>query len=382
MRIAVNASLLDRRPTGLGVYIEHMIVSLLTLFGDDERVTLYTSVPERFVSVTRGARIRRISSRLEPRYGTPAALARLLWTQTLFPLAAKGHELIYNPTHHGVLWRRRAQIITIHDLLPLHFPAQYRLQHIYFRTVLPRLLKTATAVVVDSEHTRGDVQRAYGTPLEKIWVVHCGADHVRPHSGTDVDLEEKYGLRHYMLAVGASYPHKNVMRALEAFAVAKRSVPDLQFALIGGPSDYLASVKRYVGEIGLTGVTFLGYVEHRDLPQLYSSAAAFIYPSLYEGFGLPPLEAMVHRCPAIVSRASSLPEVCGEAAYYVDPLSVEDMAQAIIAVVRSRALQDELRFKGAQRASLYTWDNAAKQVYSVFQHVVHGSPAPRQVVVA
>jgi len=382
MRIAINASLLDRRPTGLGVYIEHMIASLLTLFGDDDRVTIYTSVPERFVGVTRGSRIQRISSHLEPRHGKPAALARLLWTQTLFPLAAKGHELIYNPTHHGVLWRREGQIITIHDLLPLHFPAQYRMQHVYFRIVLPRLLKTATAVVVDSEHTRGDVHRSYGTPLEKVWVVHCGADHVRPHSGVDVDLEEKYGLRHYILAVGASYPHKNVMRALDAFAVAKRSVPDLQFALIGGPSDYLESVKRYVGQIGLTDVKLPGYVDHRDLPQLYSSAAAFIYPSLYEGFGLPPLEAMVHRCPAIVSRASSLPEVCGEAAYYVDPLVVDDMAKAITAVVGSRALQDELRFKGVQRAALYTWDNAAKRLLSVFEHVAHGSPAPRQVVVA
>ena len=381
MRIAVNASLLDRRPTGLGVYIEHMVVSLSRLFRDGD-LTIYTSVPQTFLGHTGGARIRSISSQLEPRHGKRAALARLAWTQTLFPLAAKGHDVIYNPTHHGVLWRRAAQIITIHDLLPLHFPAQYRLQHVYFRTVLPRLLKTATAVVVDSEHTRGDVHRSYGTPLEKIWVVHCGADHVRPHSAVDVDLTAKYGLRHYMLAVGASYPHKNVIRALDAFAVAKRSVPELQFALIAGPSHYLESVKRYVGDIGLTDVKFLGYVDHRDLPQLYASAAAFIYPSLYEGFGLPPLEAMLHRCPAIVSRVSSLPEVCGEAAYYVDPLAIDDMAKAIMAVIGNRALQDELRLKGVQRAAAYTWDNAAKQLYSVFEHVACGSPAPRQAVVA
>ena len=378
MRIAVNASLLDRRPTGLGVYTEHMIVSLSKLFPDGG-LTIYTSVPERFL-VPRGPRIRRISSRFEPVHGKPAALARLAWTQTLFPLAARGHDLIYNPTHHGVLWRRAAQVITIHDLLPLHFPAQYRMQHMYFKTILPRLLKTVTAVVADSEHTRGDVHRFYGTPLDKIWVVHCGADHVRCQPVGAINLKETYGLERYILVVGASYPHKNVIRALDAFAVAKRSVPDLQFALIAGPSDYLASVKRYVGETGLTDVKFLGYVDHRHLPQLYASAEAFVYPSLYEGFGLPPLEAMVHRCPTIVSRVSSLPEVCGEAAYYVDPLAVDEMAAAITAVVRSPSLQDGLRLKGAQQAALYTWDRAAKQLYSVIERVAQGSgsAAPRR----
>jgi len=380
MNIAINASLLDSVPTGLGIYTINLLAKLVRLLVKNHEVRIFTSAVSN--GSLFGCPVVKIPSFVQPRFGVTAAMARFAWTQTVLPFASMDCDLLYSTTHHGPLWHRRPQIITIHDLLPLHFPAQYRLQHVYFRTVLPRLLKAATAVVVDSEHTRGDVHRSYGTPLEKIWVVYCGADHVRPHSAGDVDLTAKYGLRHYILAVGASYPHKNVIRALDAFAVAKRSVPDLQFALIAGPSHYLESAKRYVGDIGLTDVKFLGYVDHGDLPHLYASAAAFIYPSLYEGFGLPPLEAMLHRCPAIVSRVSSLPEVCGEAAYYVDPLAVDDMAKAIIAVVGSRALQDELRLKGVQRAAAYTWDNAAKQLYSVFEHVACGSPASRQAVVA
>ena len=381
MRIAVNASLLDDRPTGLGVYTWQMIVSLSKVCSAEE-LTIYTSVPEIFAPVVGGSRLRRISPRLQPRHGPAAAAARLAWTQTVFPVTARGNDVLYNPTHHGVLWRRGAQIVTVHDLLPLRFPSQYRMQHVYFKTVLPRLLKSASAVVADSEHTRMDIHRFHGTPLQKIRVVHCGVDHIKFRPTRDVDVKERYGLERYVLAVGASYPHKNVIRALGAFARAKRSLPDLQFALIAGPSDYLEDVKRYVVDAGLTDVKVLGYVDHHDLPRLYASAAAFIYPSLYEGFGLPPLEAMVHGCPAIVSRASSLPEVCGVAAYYIDPLDVDDMARAITTVVQNRGLQDDLRVKGARRAALFTWDNAAKQLYALLQEFASTAPASHRAALA
>ena len=380
MNIAINASLLDGVPTGLGVYTEHLLLELTRLLVPHHDVRIFTSAARR--DAFSGCPVVPIPQLFQPRFGVKAAAARFVWTQTVLPWHTRECDVLYSTTHHGALWHPRRQIITIHDLLPVHFPAQYRLQHLYFTTVLPRLLKAATAVIADSEHTRADVHRVYGTPLEKIWVVHCGADHLSHRPTIGVDVKDAYGLGRYILAVGASYPHKNLIRGIDAFAIAKRSIPDLQCAVIAGPSEYLNAVKRHVAEGGLSDVKFLGYVDQRDMPQLYASAAAFIYPSLYEGFGLPPLEAMVHGCPAIVSRASSLPEVCGEAAYYIDPLAVDDMAKAMTTVVQSQSLQDDLRVKGARRAALFTWERAAKRLYALFQELASAAPASHRAVLA
>jgi len=380
MNIAINASLLDSVPTGLGVYTEHLLAELTRLLVHHHDVRIFTSAARR--DSFSGCPVVAVPPMFQPRFGVKAAAARFIWTQAMLPWQTLKCDVLYSTTHHGALWHPRRQIITIHDLLPVHFPAQYRLQQVYFTIVLPRLLKAATAVIADSEHTRADVHSVYGTPLEKISVVHCGADHLRRHPTAGVDVKDAYGLGRYLLAVGVSYPHKNLIRGIDAFAVAKRSIPDLQFALIGGRSDYLETVKQHVADVGVSDVKFLGYVEQRDMPQLYGSAAAFIYPSLYEGFGLPPLEAMVHGCPAIVSRASSLPEVCGEAAYYIDPLDVDDMTKAITTVVQSRGLQEDLRVKGARRAALFTWEKAAKRLSILFQELASPAPASRRAVLA
>ena len=155
MNIAINASLLDSVPTGLGVYTEHLLAELTRLLVHHHDVRIFTSAGRK--ESFSGCPVVAVPPMFQPRFGVKAAAARFIWTQAMLPWHTLKCDVLYSTTHHGALWHPRRQVITIHDLLPVHFPAQYRLQHVYFTTVLPRLLKAATAVIADSEHTRADV---------------------------------------------------------------------------------------------------------------------------------------------------------------------------------------------------------------------------------
>ena len=371
MRIAVNASLLDNSPTGLGVYTENVLRELSKLIGEKHQLTIYTSCQEKLDPYSQKSRVTKIPFCLQPRYGPKAAVARVFWQQFIFPFTLDGQDIIYSPTHHGILWGRFKQVITIHDLLAIKFPAQYRLQHYYFTYILPRLIKKAAAVIADSENTRQDVHKSYEVSLDKIYVVYSAIDNrFKPAQADSLQKVKKaYGLTEFVLIVGASYPHKNIGRALEAFSKVKLTLPKMELVVAGGQAGYINLLKQQAKELNVAGVKFLGYVHPEELAVLYSAASALIYPSLYEGFGLPPLEAMACGCPVIVSNTSSLHEVCGDAAYYIDPHSVDDMAKALCTVATDPNVMDRLRKKGFERVKLFSWGKAAKEIYAVIESV-------------
>jgi glycosyltransferase involved in cell wall biosynthesis len=156
---------------------------------------------------------------------------------------------------------------------------------------------------------------------------------------------------------------------LEAFAKASANLRNIQLVIAGGRPEYTNVLKQRAKELGIQEIKFLGYVSPSDLPTLYSAALMLLYPSLYEGFGLPPLEAMACGCPVIVCKTSSLPEVCGDAAYYIDPYDIEGMAEALLVVAKRSDVREGLRQKGLNRVKHFSWEATAQAISRVIESV-------------
>ncbi|MCE5193106.1 glycosyltransferase family 4 protein [bacterium] len=365
-RIAVNATTLGKHPTGLGVYTRE-VVKRLVAEGWLDGSSIYTGDPQAFRGIRDSVTIIPWSSR---HGGTQGHLARLCWLQTAFRRAViqSGCGLIYSTVPEGTVCPPKgvAQIITVHDIIPVRFPALHQNLVWYYRMVVPRLLRSSAAVICNSTYTRDDLLKWSGLSRLDIYVVPEGFD-------TDTYSEISAGsetLPHgveppYFLWVGDMRPYKNLERVLEAFASMR--APGLSLVVAGkADARYYPGILETTERLGLAGsVHYLGYVSDAELACLYRHATSLIFASLYEGFGLPPLEAMASGCPVIASRTTSLPEVCGDAVLYVDPLSIQSIAGGMKEVASSSALQERLHVAGLQRAHLFSWERAARQIGEV-----------------
>lgn len=250
----------------------------------------------------------------------------------------------------------RSTVVAIHDASVFAVPETYsRAFRLWYRQLHRRLGRRVMRVVTVSEFSRSELGRYVGIPPERIAVIPAGSEHILAQPA-DPGVLERLGLRgRYLLAVGSQSPHKNFAGILAAL---RHLDPDIGLVFAGGAN---SRVFRLSG--AASGVAHLvGRVTDGELRALYENAACFVYPSFYEGFGLPPLEAMTCGCPVIVSRAASLPEVCGDAAVYCDPGDPVDIARAIEAVLGNPGLQADLRRRGPERAAGFTWNKAARSL--------------------
>jgi len=263
-------------------------------------------------------------------------------------------------------------LLTVHDLSFVRDPGSAAPGLLtYLNDVVPRSVKRANHVLADSQATRADLIELYGTPAEKITVLYCGVEEVFApviEPATLAAMRARYGLGDapYILAVSTLQPRKNYVRLLEAFA----QLPDRELRLVfaGGKGWLYDSIFAAVERFGLTGrVTFAGFVADTDLPALYSAARVLAYPSLYEGFGLPMLEAMACGTPVVASTASCLPEVAGDAALLIDPHDVAALAEALDRAHTDDTLRAELVTRGKRRASGFRWDDAARQLVGLYR---------------
>lgn len=371
MKIAVNATMMDDSPSGCGIYTLNVIKALSERLSGRDALVVFTGYPEAF----RGMRvdIRKVSPRVQPKYGKWAGIFRFLWLQCIFPvrLSREKFDVVFHTTHHAVLLMKIPQIMTIHDLIPLKFPLRYRLQYYYFKYVLPRLIDRCCAVVAVSENCKKDIGAYYGTSDVKVSRIYNGYDPGMFTVKHAAGVASQYVQGKYILVVGASYPHKNLERAIEAFGQIKDS-KDLSLLVLGGRREYVDVLKKKTRVLDLEGrVIFMGYVPEEDLPGLYAEAQCLLFPSLYEGFGFPPLEAMACGCPVVMSNMSSLPEVGGDAVYYVDPMSVDSIMGGLRAVLDNESLRAKLVCKGLARAKFFNWNKTAAQMLALI-HTVQG----------
>jgi glycosyltransferase involved in cell wall biosynthesis len=367
IRIAINAAFTHDKPTGLSIYTHEILVQLLrneeadfvAFSNSQELKTLYPS------------RVNLVSPLVSPGLGPKGHMMRLLWQQTILPLSLRGKNisLLYSTVPEGILFPFVNQVITVHDLIPLKFPESLQKPSHYYRYVLPVLLKNTQAVICDSESTRKDLLAHCEVCDKRVYVVHVGHSSKKFHPLEKGIIKKKYGITEYLLYVGDLRPYKNLERSIEAFG--SLNLKDIKFVIVGKKDPrFYPALERKVNELSLKEkVLFMGYVPDEDLPSFYSEAVALVHPSLYEGFGLPLLEAMACGCPIVTSNLSSMPEVCGDAAYYVDPYSTDAIAEGMFHVTTRPQLGESLVRRGFERVKHFSWEKTASEVLKVLKQV-------------
>ncbi|MDH7474646.1 MAG: glycosyltransferase family 1 protein [Anaerolineae bacterium] len=368
--IGLNALLLslsaDYRGAGANSYIYHLLCHLDKMDGQ-YRYTAFLS-DRRFAT---GGRMALYFTR----WPTYRPVARVMWEQIVQPgvLRQKRIDLVHGLAFVTPLLSSCPTVVTIFDLSFLRFPKSFRrANRAYLRLFTPLSARRAQRVIAISEHTKRDIVHLLGVPAEKVEVIYCGVEtDFYPRSVAEVQaFRQQKGLpERFVLFVGTLEPRKNVRRLIEAYA----QIRDLgvKLIIVGGKGwlydDIFASVER----LGLSSeVLFAGYVPAEELPLWYNSAELFVFPSLYEGFGLPPLEAMACGTPVVSSDAASLPEVVGEAGLLVAPQDVEGLAEAMRRVLGDRSLREQLRERGLQQARQFSWEKTARQTITVYQQVL------------
>lgn len=364
--VIINATYAHENPTGLGVYTYELTSELLKI-DNNLRLKAYASSSQ--LKALYPDKVLPVSLRTSPDQGFKGHLSRMMWQQSILPLRlrAQSPDLFYSTVPEGMLFPPVKQIVTLHDIFPLKSKAK---MGYFFKYSLPVILKHSRAIICVSEYTKQEVVKHYKINEKPIYVIYEGYNKQRFFPRTPGFVSNKYGIHQkYLLYIGDIRPYKNIERALEAFK--RVDLKDVLF-VIGGKKDprYYPNIRRKVDELSLNDrVIIPGYIPVDDLPHLYSEASAFILPSLHEGFGLPPLEAMACGCPVIVSRSSSLPEVCGDAAYYVDPYDVRSIADGISGMLTNEVLRTSLIQMGMERAKLFSWERSASEHIRVFEEL-------------
>ena len=298
-----------------------------------------------------------------------------LWThgRLSWEMVRHAPDVLFVPAHVIPLVHPKRTVVTIHDLGHLYFPEAYprRMWH-YLNWATRRNARIATHILADSQATRQDIVRRLGVEPERVTVVYPGVGAAyRPVAGgagaRAVQQQHRLPAR-YILYVGTVQPRKNVLRLLEAYAMAKQQGLQEQLVLVGRWGWLPDAIRRRAQELG-DAVTLTGYVADEHLPALYSGATAFVLPSLFEGFGMPALEAMACGAPVISANTSSLPEVVGDAGLLFDPLDVEGLARAMSQVCGDEELRESMRMRGLAQARKFTWAAAAEKTLEVLEMV-------------
>ncbi|MEO8668811.1 MAG: glycosyltransferase family 1 protein [Bauldia sp.] len=290
------------------------------------------------------------------------------WEQTVLPLKVNG-DLLWSPAGAGPLSVKR-QVVTVHDLATIDCPEDYAPAYrSYYRWLLPRLLPRVAAILTVSEFSRQRIVETFAIPEKRVHAVPNGIDHEHfyPRPLPEIaTLRQRLDLpARYILYLGTISVRKNLACLLDAWQIAQREVEEDISLVIAGAG----GASRVFGATTLPDLPprtlRIGRVPGNDLPALLSGATAFVFPSLYEGFGLPPLEAMACGTPTIVSNASSLPEVVGDAALLFSPRKKDELAERLAELLNSTTLQELYRQRGLRRAGAFQWDAAAGRTWDV-----------------
>lgn len=260
------------------------------------------------------------------------------------------------------------KVTTAHDLTTIRFknPSTplpiFLIKQLAYRFVIHVMARSNELVITPSQYVKNDLVDFTKIDPKKVIVTLESADEV---TATPEPVKALQG-KPFLMYVGRMMPHKNLNRLVDAYALLKKQHPDLQLVLVGKKDAMTQRVLAHAGKSGVTGVTATGYVSESELRWLYENTACYVFPSLSEGFGLPPLEAMVHGAPVASSNATCLPEVNGDAAHYFNPLGVEDMANKINDVLTDEKLRKTLIKKGYQQVKKYSWKRMTEQTLRIY----------------
>jgi glycosyltransferase involved in cell wall biosynthesis len=370
-RIAINAHLLSGqesyRRAGIHQYIFQLLCHLPQV-GQDFEFTIYANhtadLPQH--KNTRFA----VTS-----VPTERPLTRILWEQLLWPPAIRREQadLLHSMAFVIPFWQPCPAVVTVYDLSFNYYPERYpAFRRFYLNSQTRRSCQAARRVVAISESGRQDIHRLYQVPLNKIDVVPPAVStdyHERSTAEIEAFRHQESLPEQFLLHVGTLQPRKNLLVLLEALARLNR--PDLLLVLIGGKGWYYDEIFARVKALKLERqVRFTGYVADDSLPLWYNAATIFVFPSLYEGFGMPVLEAIACGTPVIAANTSSIPEVVGESACLFDPQDVETLAQHIQAMLDNPAMMAGMRQQGLAQAQKYSWAGSAEKMITVYKEAL------------
>lgn len=381
MRVAIDLQPACRERTGVGQYAWYLARHLPPLAPSDSFLGLALGGVSPALGGPGAPNFRLVRRPL-----VPARAASLLWKTLDWPpadLFTGTVDLFHFPSFIARPLRSGGAVATIHDLAYVRMPecAEPR-NAAYLRRHVPRTLERARLVLADSEFTARELAAVYGYPRERVRVTHLGVgESFRPRGEEEKEsARRRHGLpREYILCVATIEPRKNIRTLLEAYRILRGGggvVPPLVLAGGDGWRDEAERVEEAIASPGLRGaVRRLRYIGHDELPAIYSAAGIFVFPALYEGFGLPPLEAMACGTPVVCSDASSLPEVAGDAAVLVPPLDAGRMAEAMRRLLDDEAARRSLREKGLARAGRFTWEATARATLAAYRDALSSPPA-------
>ncbi len=381
MHIGIEAHGFWDQPEGQAKAI-HCLIQGLSRIDDTNRYTLFLNSVRhrkaRLEAVRRQLGNSRLDVRLFPLPNTPHPAALFLRERVVWPWAARnmGVDVFHSTSYRGVFSMGMKTVLTIHDFAYHEMPEVFPPASLAYYRRLPADAARARFVVTVSEYTKRDAIRILGLPATKIRVVYNGVDHTRfrydmPRERVS-EIRSRYGLMgRTVLAVGNMNPKKNILRLVSAFREVAKSIADVQLLLIGKNTQYGQIVRECIETSGLDSrIRFTGYVPDEDLPLLYRASDLFVFPSLFEGFGLPLLEAMACGTPIVSSNATCLPEVAGEAAVLIDPEDEQRMAEAICCVLTDNAVRMRLIEQGLKRSQTFSWGEAARQALRVYEDAI------------
>jgi glycosyltransferase involved in cell wall biosynthesis len=371
MRIAIDARKLH--DFGIGTYIRNVLRQLARLDPESEYVLLCQE-RDRGVPAALGENFRAVVDNspaysIREQFSVPAALRRAR------------PDVFHAPHYVLPILTRSRSVVTIHDCIHLMFP-QYlpnRAAYAYARTSIWSAARRSTRILTVSESSKRDILRFFDVPPDKITVIYNAIDErfrQQPSEEEMMRVQERFQLHgDFVMYAGNVKPHKNLERLIEAFHLVRHEGGlDVKLVVIGDEVSKYAELRRAVHRHNLHKyVRFLGFMPDETLAVLYRLAAVFVFPSLYEGFGLPPLEAMASGAPVVTSNVSSLPEVAGGAALLVDPYDPRAIADGIRRVLTDPALQASLRERGLRRAADFSWEQSVHRIRDIYREVADGA---------
>ena len=372
MKIGIDATALPQEPVGAGVYIINLLRALSDLNTGYELVVFLHENARNYLEMDETTNILQV---VLPEKN-PAL--RLVWEQIMLPKLVKRYkiDLLHSLHYTSPFLLACASVVTIHDLTFFLFPELHKLsKRLFFPSVIRASARKADALITVSENTRQDSIRLLHVPEEKIFAVQLGVDeifHPIKDNGLRRKIYQQYQLpEKFILYVGLVEPRKNLPLLIRSFRTLVEEGFSHRLVIAGRLGWMYQEVFKQIETLGLEDrIKFTGYVPRQNLPIVYNLAELFVYPTLYEGFGLPVLEAMACGTPVVTSNISSLPEIVGNAGILVTPGEESALAEAMVKVLSDPKMQENLAEKGIIRSKDFSWKRTAKETLQVYQHVL------------